>query len=305
MRFFRIFIISLIFFFLIFGFKAESQIIPFPQAPKKTLLPPITLNWWVIWDEPENFSDLINGFRNIYPHININVRKFRYEEYKDALINSWARDAGPDIFSLPNTWLNEYKEWIEPMPEKVVLKKVVESGPGCLKKARIVSKEEKLLTLHQIREKFVPQVEKDVIIEGKIYALPLSFDTLVLFYNRDLLDTAKIPLPPKNWQEFTDQVKKLTLIDKEGNIYQAGAALGTANNIERPTDILSLLMMQVGTKMSDEAGYATFNQPLRGESNYFPAEEALRFYTDFQDKNKEIYTWHKEMPPALDFFAQG
>jgi ABC-type glycerol-3-phosphate transport system substrate-binding protein len=307
MKLIKIFIIILIFSLLLFGFEVKSQLVPMPtpQKTKKPLLSPVNLEWWVIWDDPSDLSPLISNFSNLYPHVNINVRKLRYSEYKEALINAWARDVGPDIFSIPNTWIKEYKDFIEPMPDKVSLKKEIESGPGCFKKRKIVTKEEKLLTLKDIKEKFVPQVEKDVVIEGKIYALPLSFDTLVLYYNRDLLDSAKIPLPPKNWQEFTDQVKKLTLVDKEGNIYQAGAALGTSNNIERPADILSLLMMQVGARMRDEAGFATFNQPLPSDPNYFPAEEALRFYTDFQDKNKEIYTWNKEMPNALEFFIQG
>ncbi len=309
MRLVKIFLLSLIFFFLIFGAKVESQIpqLPMPGAPaKKPILPPVTLNWWVIWEEPSDFSPLISQFQAVYPHVNINVRKLRYEEYKDALIEAWAKGVGPDIFSLPNTWIREYaKEWLEPMPNSVFLKKEIETGPGCFKKRKILTKEEKLLRVEDLSKLFVAQVEKDVVINNKIYGLPLSFDTLVLYYNRDLLDVAKIPLPPKTWEEFIQQVKKLTLIDKEGNIYQAGAALGTTNNIERPTDILSLLMMQVGTSMSNPDGFATFNQPLAGDPNYFPAEEALRFYTDFQDKNKEIYTWNKEMPRALELFTQG
>lgn len=311
MRIIRILIFILIFSLFLFGSTVKSQIgpmpMPMPGAPvKKPILPPVNLSWWVIWEEPADFSDLINNFRAIYPHVNINVRKFRYEEYKDALIQAWARGIGPDIFSLPNTWLREYtEEWLEPMPSIVTLKKEIETGPGCFKKRKVVSKEEKLLRPEDIKRLFVTQVEKDLVIGGKVWALPLSFDTLVLFYNRDLLDSAKIPLPPKNWQEFTEQVRKLTLIDKQGNIYQAGAALGTSNNIERPVDILSLLMMQVGTEMSNPAGFAIFNQPLTGDPTYFPAEEALRFYTDFSNKDKEIYSWNKEMPQALEFFSQG
>jgi len=291
---------------LIFGFEAKSQIGLNPMAaPSKPILPSVALNWWVVWDNPADFSGLINNFRAQYPHVNINVRKLRYDEYKDALIQAWARDEGPDLFSLPNTWVREYEEWAEPLPDKVVLKKEVESGPGCFRKKKVVNKTEYFLKLNEIKEKFVSQIEKDVIIKGKILALPLNTDSLVMFYNRDLLDAAKIPLPPKNWTEFSEQVKKLTLLDKDETIYQAGTALGTANNLERPVDILSLLMMQVGAKMSDPNGYANFNQSLASDPTYFPAEEALRFYTDFQNKDKEVYTWDKEMPSALEFFNQG
>jgi len=308
MRLIKFLIFSLIFSLFLFSPAVRGQIGPMPiPGPReiKPILPPINLSWWVVWEQPSDFSDLINGFRVFYPHLNIEVRKLRYEEYGQALIQAWARNAGPDIFSLPNTWLREYQEWIAPMPAKVALKREVKTGPGCASRTKVITEEKSLLTLKELKEKFIGQVEKDVFLDGRIVGLPLSFDTLVLYYNRDLLDAAGLPEPPKNWQEFVEAVIKTTLLDKQKNIFQAGAALGTANNIERPTDILSLLIMQSGIQMSDPTGLAVFNRAWPDDPSYFPAEEALRFYTDFQDKNKEIYTWHKEMPSSLEIFIQG
>lgn len=306
-KIFKSLIVLLAFYFLIFGFEVQGQgtINPLAPASTKSSLPPVTINWWVVWENPSDFAGLINNFRSVFPQVNINVRKFRYSEYKDALIRAWAKDEGPDIFSIPNTWMREYEEWIEASPEKVVLKREEITGPGCLSKRKVVTLNIDLLKNNDIIQKFISQVKDDVIWNGKIWGLPLSFDSMVLYYNRDLLDAAKIPLPPQNWEEFSDQVRKLVTVDKENNIFQAGAAIGTGNNLERPVDILSLLMMQVGAKMSDVNGYAIFNQPLAGEKNYFPAEEALRFYTDFQDVNKEVYTWNDKMPQAIEMFAQG
>lgn len=306
MRLTKKFVIILIFILFVFGPVVKGQVGLDPLAGSgKSLLSPITLNWWVVWENPSDFTGLINNFRANYPHIRINVTKLRYTEYKDALIRAWARNEGPDIFSLPNTWIREYEEWIEPMPERVVLKRETETGPGCFRKRTVVERTETLMRATDIRNKFVPQIEKDVISKGRVFALPLNFDSLVLFYNRDLLDTAKIPLPPKNWTEFSDQVRQLTILDRDGAIHQAGAALGTANNIERPSDILSLLMMQSGATMTAPNGSVIFNQALPGDQTYFPAEDALRFYTDFQDFDKEVYTWNEEMPSALEMFIQG
>lgn len=308
MKIIKIFILSLIFFLLISGFEASGQIGPMPgpgQPALKSTLPPINLSWWVVWEQPSDFSDLINGFRNFYPHLNINVRKLRAEEYREALIQAWARDEGPDIFSIPNTWLKEYQEWIVPMPNKIGLKKEVQSGPACAKKTKIVIEEKQLLTVKELKEKFVSQVEKDVLMAGRIAGLPISLDTLVLYYNRDLLDIAGIPEPPKTWDEFVETVIKTTQIDKQKNILQAGTALGTANNLERSVDILSLLMMQMGATMTDVQDLVAFNKPFANDPNYFPAEEALRFYTDFSRPEKEVYTWNKEMPQAMEMFQQG
>ena len=36
-----------------------------------------------------------------------------------------------------------------------------------------------------------------------------------------------------------------------------------------------------------------------------PAADAVRFYTDFADPGKEVYTWNKNMPNSLEAFILG
>jgi ABC-type glycerol-3-phosphate transport system substrate-binding protein len=124
---------------------------------------------------------------------------------------------------------------------------------------------------------------------------------LALYYNRDLLNSAGIAKIPSTWSDFQKAVIRLTKFDAEGSIIQSGAALGTSNNVERPFDILSVLMLQNGVQMADENGWARFNE---GDSLRL-TEEALTFYTDFANPVKEVYCWDKEMPNALNAFAQG
>lgn len=70
-------------------------------------------------------------------------------------------------------------------------------------------------------------------------------------------------------------------------------------------DILSLLMLQNGTEMTAANSLATFDKPLRRNAEYFPGEEALRFYTDFSNPAKEVYTWNASMPDAEESFIEG
>jgi ABC-type glycerol-3-phosphate transport system substrate-binding protein len=56
-------------------------------------------------------------------------------------------------------------------------------------------------------------------------------DSMVLYYNKDMFNAAGIVAPPTTWQEFQDDVKKLTLVDATGNIVRSGAAIGTAQNV--------------------------------------------------------------------------
>jgi len=265
---------------------------------------PARLTYWRVWDNPDTMAGIINDYRRAHSYVTISYRKLRYEEYEQALLEAWAEDRGPDIFSIPVTWLEKYKKYILPLPEKITMPYEMMTGPSCKREKTVVLKTKKSLTIGDLRNNFVDTVYNNIREGNQIYGLPLSVDTLVLYYNRDLLDNAQIPQPPRDWTEFKEDVQKLTFQDKEGNIVQAGAALGTANNIERSMDILSLLMMQNGTKMS-KGRQAVFDRPLESNPNYFPGEEALKFYTDFANPAKEVYSWNSRMPNSLDAFVEG
>ena len=70
--------------------------------------------------------------------------------------------------------------------------------------------------MRELRETFVDTAVADSVINNKIFGLPLSFDSLLLYYNRDLLNVADIPTPPLTWSEFSEAVTRLTKLDKQG-----------------------------------------------------------------------------------------
>lgn len=310
----KLIIISLIFVFLItagFGCRLfQSQEIT--EAMK-----PITLTYWRVWDDQDAFDQIIADYNKIHPNIKIEYRKFRYNEYEKELLDALAEDRGPDIFSLPNTWIGGYQNKIESMPESITLAYPILQG--AIKKELITQlRTNKSLTIKELKNNFVDAVYDDVVIkitdektkktEEKIFALPLSVDTLAMFYNKDLLNNAGIAQPPTYWnKKFQQDVKKLTKQNTKGQIIQAGAALGGSANIERAADILSILMMQNGTVMADENGAVLFNQVPSGyeRQKYNPGLEALRFYADFANPAKEVYSWNKELDSSLKMFAQN
>jgi ABC-type glycerol-3-phosphate transport system substrate-binding protein len=190
-----------------------------------------------------------------------------------------------------------------PMPPKLTVSRRVLTGT--IKKDYKVVTETKIgPTIRDLKNNFVGAVADDVYLDSQTWALPMSFDTLALYYNRNLLNQAKIVEPPLTWDEFITDVKALTLIDPQGKIVQAGAAMGTASNVNYAADILSVLMLQNGTTMASAFG-ATFNQASADDKDYFPGEAALRFYTDFAAPSKEVYTWNKDMPDSFSAFVQG
>jgi len=275
---------------------------------------PVQLVYWRVFDDSDAFGDLIAEYNSLHPNVNIVYKKLRYEEFEKTLLDALAEDRGPDMFSIQNTWMRGYQSKLLPLP--ATLSVPYRTIEGTIKKEAVWKLNTiKGLALKDLRNLFIDQVEQDVYlpqttntgIEYSIYGLPLSIDTMVLFYNKELLNASGIPNPATDWQTFKEHVKKLTRQDSAGNITTAGAALGSATNINRSSDILSLLMMQNGAEMINTNGRATYNTVpagLEGRS-ITPGEEALIFYTDYASPQKEVYTWNEDMPDSLDAFIQG
>jgi ABC-type glycerol-3-phosphate transport system substrate-binding protein len=277
------------------------------STPSQSLLDrakPFNLNYWRVTDQPDDFGEIVTRFKVFYPNINITVQNIRAEEYKNALLEAWAEDRGPDIFSIPVSQLHEYKTKISPLPSEVTTVKTTIKKSFLSTEAQLSEEKISSPSLRALRESYIETVPNDIIIDNQIQGLPLSMDSLVLYYNRDILNNAHIAVPPTTWDQFIEDAKLTTLVDKERNFIQNGAALGTANNLGYSTDLLSLLMLQNGTVMETGAR-ATFDQAAVNDPSYYPGQEALKFYTDFANPGSDRYTWNAKMSSAFQIFIEG
>jgi len=274
---------------------------------QKELLQPIELTWWGVFEDQADLNEIINDYKIIHPNISITYRKLREEEFETELLEALAEDRGPDIFSIHNTWVEKYISKIEPLPDKTTMAyEITQKSLGVKQETIIEVRDNVSITPTQLKNTFIDVIASDVVKNNKIYGLPLSMDTLVLFYNRDLLNNAGIPLPPTSWQAVQESVKQLTFQDQSGNLIQSGVALGRGKNIENSPDILSLLMMQNGAEMTVGKAVAFGAIPPDfPDKNYNPGPEAIRFYTDFASPTKEVYTWNEKFPNSIDAFAAG
>lgn len=246
---------------------------------------PANLEVWGLYDEPEVFTEAIKGFQDTSKcSIKITYKKMPAENYEQELINAFASDRGPDIWMIHNTWLPKHKDKIAELPQQTAK-----------------------FSLADFRKKFVDVVESDFVDNGKIYGLPLYLDTLALYYNKNYFNSAGISNPPETWDELIADLDKLTKRNQWGGIDRAGIALGTAENVNRATDILSLIMLQNGTKMTsdDKKTTAIDEGIILNNETYYPGKDALRFYTEFSSPSKRTYTWNRQMPYSIDAFADG
>ncbi len=294
-----------------FGCKTVSQ-----EALQRSR--PVTLKFWSVFDDGDAIQKLTAAYQAMHPNVFVEFRRLRYDEYEKELTNALAQDKGPDILSLQNTWLTRWQPRIQPAP--YVLNLAFRELQGSIKKDYVwVMRKVPGISIKQLQNDYVDGVAADVVLPveqadpslpmiDRIFGLPLSMDTMVMYYNRDMLNNAGIAQPAVQWQEFQDHVKRITKLDEVGTIIRAGAAIGTAGNVERAADILAVLMMQNGAQMIDPvSGVAAFDRyPAEMAGRALPpGGEALVFYTDFANPEKEVYTWNDKMPNSLEAFVQG
>lgn len=251
------------------------------------------LEIWGLFDSTDAFSGVIADYAKINSNVQIAYSKKEYAGYEDLIVNSMAESGGPDIFLINSKWIDKYSKKIIPMPD---------GNPPANEIAVPAGK----FGVNELKRDFADVVNADVLADGQIYGLPLSVDTLALYYNKTDFNNAGIPQPPENWTEFKDDVAKLRKMDEKGTILNAGAALGTGSNINRSMDILMLLMLQSGAQMaSANRSQATFSQSVKsGGQSYSPGIDALKFYTDFANPASSVYTWNSKMDYSIDAFTQ-
>lgn len=243
----------------------------------------VKLVMWDLFGDNSLFKGIFAAFQGVNPNAtSLLYRKLTLSEYKQALIESMAARQEPDIFLIHNTWLPYFKDKIAPVPKNI-------------------------FSEQELRSTFPDVVADDFLDEGNIYALPLSIDSLALFYNKDFFNAEGLTNPPETWEEFNDYVKKFTRIDNYGNISQSGAAIGTAYNINRSTDILGMMMIQNKVQMNNETSRdVTFNKPISINGETVSAgENALEYYTQFARSNSVLYTWNTLSHWSIDSFAEG
>ncbi len=242
----------------------------------------VELTWWKTFEDTENVSDLISQYQKLNKNVTIKFVKKDISDYEEELVDALAAGKGPDIFTIHNDWLPKHMDKISPMPEKQ-------------------------MNTRAYKETFVDVATDDFVKNGQIYALPMSVDLLVLFYNKDILNSAGIAQPPATWTEVVNAVQKITKQSQPGTFSRSGIAMGTAANINRSVDLLLLLMLQNGTTFyNSEFSSASFADSVTvGGESYKPGERALEYFAQFSNPAKTTYTWNAKTDFSVDSFTQG
>ncbi len=239
--------------------------------------PEVSLTVWGT-EASEAFAPLTEGYQKLRPNVKVAYMRLPEGGYNEKILNALAAGAGPDVFQIQNRDLTAEQNKLFPAPPAT-------------------------FSLTQLRALFPVTVEDDFADASGIYALPLSIDTLALFYNKDIFDRAALIAPPSTWDEFVSVVGKLRVADSRGGVTKAAAALGgSSRTVESAPDILQLLLFQNGAQLVSADGTTA---GFSGSSARGKSVNALNFYLQFADAGSSVYTWNESMPRAREAFAAG
>ena len=238
----------------------------------------LNLEVWGPTDDSYAYSEINKAYKDANPFVNVvEYKRVLVDEYKRDLLSALATGSGPDVFLIRNTWIPEFLDKIAPVPL------------------------EQIVDIATVEKEFVDVVAKDVIVDGQIYGLPLSVDSLALYYNKDIFNFEGLTQPPATWDEFLAISQRLTEKNALGSITRSGSSLGTAKNINRSTDILNLLFLQFDTKLEFTTREKASQSSILGSKG----QEALNFYLQFSDINSPYYTWNLREDYSIDAFQEG
>ena len=238
-----------------------------------------------VWgtDDPTVFNNLIDYFAQYNPSAKITYTQVDPADYENELLRAFAEGTGPDVFEIGNRALPRWQPTLAELPEAYA------SQFGTL----------------QMQSDFPSVVQSDFTMGATatttgVYGLPLSIDTLAMFYNKDLFDSAGIVAPPATWDDFETDIQKLRVLDAGGQITRAAAAIGgSETSIPEAPDILSLLMLQNGTQMvNNDLSAAKFADDPAGVS-------AFNFYLQFANTASPYYTWNDTAGNDIQSFING
>lgn len=157
----------------------------------------------------------------------------------------------------------------------------------------------------EFKNTFIEEGEMFLTTSG-ILGLPFTIDPMVMYWNRDIFQTAGISNPPQFWDEMFVLSPKITQRDITSNIKRSFTALGEFDNVKNAKEILSAFIMQSGNKIvaRSQNGFQSIIDD-RLDFSIPPAEAALRFYTEFSNPIKSIYSWNRALPNSKQAFAAG
>ena len=259
---------------------AAAEVPAATQAPAEQGAPaggaPVEVSF-MAWGAPEELAvwqKIVDNFEAANPNIKVNVEVSDWESYWEKLKTLLAASTPPDVFAMDAPLYLDYQT----RGTLQNLQPYIDQNPDLLKDVYPIT-----LEAYKTPDGY--------------FGLPRDFQTIVMFYNKDMFDAAGVPYPQAGWtwDDVRETAKKLTKDkDGDGKIDQYGMA----------TDLwdMELTWSEAIWSYGGDIISADHMKTLIGEPK---AREAWQLLYDMMWKDKSMPDTTTAGQYGLDLFQAG
>lgn len=158
---------------------------------------PVTISY-MVWGAPEElevWQTIVDDFQSANPDIKVNVEVSDWDTYWTKLKTLLAANTPPDVFAMDAPLYLDYQS----RGVLLNLQPYIDKNAGFL-------------------DGFYPVTLEAYKLPDGYYGMPRDFQTIVLFYNKDMFDAAGVDYPTADWtyEDLRTAAKDLT-IDNNGD----------------------------------------------------------------------------------------
>ncbi len=174
---------------------------PATSAPAAAAPATISMMMWGDPAELDVWNQIVADFHAAKPNITVNVEVSDWDSYWTKLKTLLAANTPPDVFAMDAPLYLDYQS----RDVLLNLQPYLDQNPGML-------------------DGVYPQTLEAYKTSTGMYGLPRDFQTIVLFYNKDMFDAAKVAYPTASWtyDDLRKAAKELTKVGSDGKISQFG-----------------------------------------------------------------------------------
>ena len=158
----------------------------------------------MMWGDPaelEVWNQIVNDFHQANPNITVKVEVSDWDSYWTKLKTLLSANTPPDVFAMDAPLYLDYQS----RGVLLNLQPYLDKNPDLLKGV-------------------YPQTLEAYKTSDGMFGLPRDFQTIVLFYNKDMFDAAGVAYPTADWtyDDLRNAAKQLTKVGPDGKTTQYG-----------------------------------------------------------------------------------
>lgn len=156
----------------------------------------VEIDFWCQWGAEEFYNEVAEKFMAENPGVKVNVLQIPFWDYGTKLDPSLVTGVAADVFTYSSNSTHAAQGYTAAIDDYLKASKYYD--PSAISQAAV----------------------EGFMYDGKTYGLPLTVNTQLLAYNKDLFAAAGLDpeCPPKTWEEVLEYARKITKIGEDGSI---------------------------------------------------------------------------------------